>query len=109
MTEFRRAPRAITKAGQIKGCGGRHEKNDATRIDDRSNYVLGWTNERKIEALLSRAAALQQRQNLLAADQEKHVTAWTRPSARARCSPGWPRPTSSPRSTGNRWSTGSRT
>ncbi|HEY2578886.1 MAG TPA: SbcC/MukB-like Walker B domain-containing protein [Streptosporangiaceae bacterium] len=73
MTEFRRAARAITKAGQIKGSGGRHEKNDTTRIDDRSNYVLGWTNERKIEALLTQAAALQQRQNLLAADQQKHA------------------------------------
>jgi uncharacterized protein YPO0396 len=71
MTEFRRAARAITKAGQIKGPGGRHEKNDTTRIDDRSSYVLGWTNERKISALLSRAAAVQQRQNQVAAEQRK--------------------------------------
>ena len=52
MAEFRRMPRAITKAGQIKGSGGRHEKDDRYRIDDRSRYVLGWTNERKIDALL---------------------------------------------------------
>ena len=57
MAEFRRAPRAITKAGQIKG-GGRHEKDDRYRIDDRSRYVLGWTNERKIEALLAEATDL---------------------------------------------------
>src|SRR6266536_81018 len=37
MAEFRRAPKAITKAGQIKGSGGRHEKDDRTRIDDRSS------------------------------------------------------------------------
>ena len=73
MTEFRRASRAITKAGQIKGSGGRHEKNDTTRIDDRGNYVLGWTNERKIEALLTQAATLQRRQNLLAAEQKKYA------------------------------------
>ena len=71
MTEFRRAPKAITKAGQIKGSGGRHEKNDTTRIDDRSSYILGWTNEQKINALLRQAARLQERQNKLAATQRK--------------------------------------
>jgi uncharacterized protein YPO0396 len=59
MEEFRRTPRAITRAGQIKGSGGRHEKDDRFRIDDRSTYVLGWTNERKIDALLRQAAELQ--------------------------------------------------
>ena len=57
MAEFRRASRALTRAGQIKG-GVRHEKDDRFRIDDRSRYVLGWSNERKIDALLSRAAEL---------------------------------------------------
>jgi uncharacterized protein YPO0396 len=75
MTEFRRAARAITKTGQIKGPGGRHEKNDTTRIDDRSSYVLGWTNERKISALLARAAAVQQRQNQVTAEQHKQKEA----------------------------------
>ncbi len=75
MTDFRRAPRAITKAGQIKGTGGRHEKNDIYRIDDRSNYVLGWTNERKIDALVTHAAAIQRRQNQVAAEQQKHTDA----------------------------------
>ena len=41
MADFRRLPRAITKAGQIKGAGGRHEKDDRRRVDDRSGYVLG--------------------------------------------------------------------
>ena len=57
MAEFRRATRAVTKAGQVKG-GVRHEKDDRYRIDDRSRYVLGWSNERKIDALLGRAEAL---------------------------------------------------
>jgi uncharacterized protein YPO0396 len=65
MEEFRRLPRAITKAGQIKGVGGRHEKDDRKRIDDRSGYVLGWTNERKVNVLVSRAAAIQQKLNAL--------------------------------------------
>ena len=29
----------------------RHEKDDRNRIDDRSRYVLGWSNEGKIRAL----------------------------------------------------------
>ena len=60
MTEFRRATRAITKAGQIKG-GSRHEKDDRYRIGDRIRYVLGWSNERKIEALLAEASGLAKR------------------------------------------------
>ena len=67
MADFRRAPRAITKAGQIKGSGGRHEKDDRSRIDDRGTYVLGWTNERKIDALLRRATAIHGKQSALAA------------------------------------------
>jgi uncharacterized protein YPO0396 len=57
MAEFRRAARAVTRAGQIKG-GVRHEKDDRFRIDDRSRYVLGWSNERKINTLLDRATDL---------------------------------------------------
>ena len=67
MAHFRRLPRAITKAGQIKAAGGRHEKDDRRRVDDRSGYVLGWTNERKISALLRRATAIQDKLNTLAA------------------------------------------
>jgi uncharacterized protein YPO0396 len=58
MAEFRRVAKAITKAGQFKGDRGRHEKDDRHRIDDRSEYVLGWSNERKLEALLWQATSL---------------------------------------------------
>jgi uncharacterized protein YPO0396 len=61
MDEFRRAPKAITVTGQVKGARGRHEKDDVRRIDDRSHYVLGWSNEQKIDALLDKAAAVQRR------------------------------------------------
>jgi uncharacterized protein YPO0396 len=61
--EFQRSPKAITRAGQLKEPGGRHEKNDTTRIDDRRSYVLGWSNEEKIDALLHQAQVLQERLN----------------------------------------------
>ena len=49
--QFRRETRAITRAGQVKDPSGRHEKDDRHRIDDRSRYVLGWSNSAKIAAL----------------------------------------------------------
>ena len=59
--QFRREARAITRAGQIKAPGERHEKDDRHRIDDRSRYVLGWSNQAKIAALESKARVLQAR------------------------------------------------
>lgn len=49
--QFRQAARAITMAGQIKDSNGRHEKDDSYSINDRSRYVLGWSNAPKIAAL----------------------------------------------------------
>ena len=49
--QFRRERRALTRAGQLKMDGERHEKDDRHRLDDRSRYVLGWSNEAKIAAL----------------------------------------------------------
>ena len=77
--QFRRETRAITKAGQIKATGERHEKDDRHRLDDRRRYVLGWSNAEKIAALekdarrqeasladlASRISALQKEQSAL--------------------------------------------
>ncbi len=49
--QFRREQRGITQNGQTKGRGERHEKDDTHRIDDRSRYVLGWSNENKLQTL----------------------------------------------------------
>lgn len=48
---FRREKKAITRNGQVKGGGGRHEKDDRHHIGDRRRYVLGWSNQDKIAAL----------------------------------------------------------
>lgn len=61
LERFRREPKAITRAGQIKTGGERHEKDDRHRIDDRSRYILGWTNEAKIAALEKQAEDLERR------------------------------------------------
>ncbi|MEK8089182.1 ATP-binding protein [Thermithiobacillus plumbiphilus] len=59
--QFRRETRAITRAGQIKDPSGRHEKDDRHRIDDRSRYVLGWSNHAKIAALEHKRRQLETR------------------------------------------------
>ena len=63
--DLRHHRKAVTRAGQIKD-RDRHEKDDRQRIEDRRHYVLGWTNEAKIEALIGHASALQRRQASLA-------------------------------------------
>ena len=57
--QFRRETRAVTRAGQLKSGGERHEKDDRFRLDDRSRYVLGWSNAAKLAALQTRARGLE--------------------------------------------------
>ena len=45
--EFRAERRAITRNGQIKSSGDRHEKDDRRDLGDRRWYVLGWDNTGK--------------------------------------------------------------
>jgi uncharacterized protein YPO0396 len=58
--QFRREARAITRAGQIKDPSGRHEKDDRSRLDDRSRYVLGWSNADKLRTLRDRRGRLEE-------------------------------------------------
>ena len=57
--QFRRETHAITRAGQIKARGERHEKDDRHRLDDRSHYVLGWSNAQRLYALEAMARLLE--------------------------------------------------
>src|SRR5690606_15343629 len=61
LEQFRREEKAVTQAGQVKSGQERHEKDDRRRLNDRTQYVLGWSNEQKIAALEKQAADLQQR------------------------------------------------
>lgn len=58
LEQFRRERRAVTRAGQTKSGGERHEKDDRHAIGDVSRYVLGWSNEAKIAALEQLSADL---------------------------------------------------
>lgn len=59
LDQFRREPFALTRTGQIKAGGQRHEKDDRHRIDDRGRFVLGWSNEAKIAALEDESRGLE--------------------------------------------------
>ncbi|NDP39129.1 MAG: ATP-dependent exonuclease SbcCD, C subunit-like protein [Rhodoferax sp.] len=59
--QFRAEPKAITRAGQIKAGGERHEKDDRHRLDDRSRYVLGWSNAAKLSVLEGKVRVLEAR------------------------------------------------
>ena len=65
MEQFRREERALTRTGQIKASAERHEKDDRHRLDDRTHYVLGWSNQAKIAALAKKIDDLEQRSGLI--------------------------------------------
>lgn len=72
LDQFRRETLAVTQSGQVKGRGEQHEKDDRHRIDDRSRYVLGWSNEDKIATLEKSAGELENRIQLVAARLAKY-------------------------------------
>ncbi|OZC29677.1 hypothetical protein J8M97_16370 [Gordonia polyisoprenivorans] len=74
MDRFRGEEWAVTSAGQIRSAGGRHEKDDSHRIDDRRNFVLGWRNEQKVAALIADGQHIQAELNRLDAEIDAHLS-----------------------------------
>jgi len=58
--QFQDELKAITKKGQIKGAGGRHEKDDRKKLYDEQEFVLGWDNKEKIESIKKQMDSLYQ-------------------------------------------------
>lgn len=61
LDDFRRFPQAITPTGLTKSKGQRHEKDDRHILNDRSRYILGWSNQQKISALNTKLNHLDQK------------------------------------------------
>lgn len=59
--EFDSAERAVTIAGQVKKSARRYEKDDRYPVDDRSRWILGADNARKVDLLLEQRAAAERR------------------------------------------------
>ena len=77
LQEFQDADRAVTREGQVRS-GDHHEKDDRARVDDPRTWVLGWANQRKVEALTAQLTAQQGelltiRQELDGADAERQL------------------------------------
>ena len=51
LKEFQKEDRAVTREGLIKHSRTRHEKDDRNSIQDKSKYILGWSNSDKVKAL----------------------------------------------------------
>lgn len=47
--DLRLVERGVTLAGQVKHNRSLHEKNDSRRVDDRGNWVLGFSNAEKLQ------------------------------------------------------------
>jgi len=61
LKDFSRYHKAVTRQGQTKSGGIRHEKDDRHHIDDRSRYVLGWSNRQKIAVLEKQYQSMEER------------------------------------------------
>ena len=61
VSRLQQVPYGITRQGLIKSGKIRHTKDDRRRLDDRRNYVLGWSNSAKIKALEDEIADLESR------------------------------------------------
>lgn len=60
LATFRRSDKALSINGQIKSGPSRHEKDDRHALQDKSRYVLGWSNKEKIQLLAQQYSQLQQ-------------------------------------------------
>ncbi|HHJ14789.1 MAG TPA: ATP-binding protein, partial [Gammaproteobacteria bacterium] len=58
LQDFRKATRALTRAGQVRHGRDRHEKDDRRAIDDRSCWVLGFDNREKLAHFRNEAAVV---------------------------------------------------
>jgi uncharacterized protein YPO0396 len=56
--ELRARPSGVTKMGQIKAGGRRHEKDDRNKVDDRRFWVLGADTKAKVDTLMDDASRL---------------------------------------------------
>lgn len=58
--DLRSEEKGVTLAGQVKHSRTRHEKDDRRRVDDRRNWVLGFSNAEKLQAYKEEAGEVAQ-------------------------------------------------
>jgi uncharacterized protein YPO0396 len=65
MDDFRRFKKALSVNGQFKTNLSRHEKDDRFDINDRSRWVLGWDNIKKLQEFQKQRHILQEKKEFL--------------------------------------------
>lgn len=75
---FRNVTRAVTREGQIKHNTIRHEKDDRRRVDDQTQWVLGFDNKAKLKLYKEKALALAGDHEHLRKTLEAHSEAGTK-------------------------------
>ena len=60
--QFQREIRAVTREGSVRDAE-RHIKDDRREISDPSDYVLGWSNEKKLQSVLREFASIEKSLN----------------------------------------------
>lgn len=77
LVAFHREKQAVTLQGQMKSGDQRHEKDDRRGLNDRRFFVLGWSNQQKIDSLEIQAAqllsAIEELQERVSAHQQRLV------------------------------------
>lgn len=58
IAKLRQLPRGITREGQVKHKGERHEKDDRSAVGDRRNWMLGFDNRDKLAVFEEEARSL---------------------------------------------------
>ncbi|MEM7180926.1 MAG: ATP-binding protein [Spirochaetota bacterium] len=61
LDDFKQESYAITHRGLIKSGRSRHEKDDRRSVNDRRFFILGWSNEGKVQAIQTELQSLKQR------------------------------------------------
>lgn len=74
MDTFRSAERALTRQGMSKSNLRHHVKDDRFNVNDRSRYVLGWTNTSKIRTLEAALSAAKSELDNIMARSDQHRT-----------------------------------
>lgn len=69
--EFQQARRALSIQGQIRHSFDRHEKDDRTDLNDRTNYILGWNNTEKLAAIETDLARLRKQSERIDGDKKR--------------------------------------
>ncbi len=73
INDFKRNTKALSLTGQIKS-GDRHVKDDSKKLNDRSRYILGFSNEKKLNTMRQLSKEINDSINLIEKDRNDFIS-----------------------------------